>query len=163
MLYKPVRSAALGRFQRPDTPVYLAGNDITVIIELIEFLGNDRLCNDANIFGCHRQFFECLDVREFSDSQRIVVVLQYWLIHVGQKHDAPLTRRNHPRLCPFVEAACFRQRTVTPAGYVVAGQRRIVRAARHFAVRIEHDRYAVLLRIGGKNTHPARIIVGTAR
>ena len=84
-----------------------------------------------------------------------------WLKHVSQKHDAPLTRRNHPRLRPFVEATCFRQRTVTPAGYVVAGQRRIVRASRHFAVRIEHDRYAVLLRIGGKNTHPTGVILGT--
>ena len=87
VLHKTVRSAALGRFQRPDTPVYLVGNDITVIIELIEFLGNDRLCNDANIFGCHRQFFECLDVREFSESQRIVVVLQYRLIDIGQEHN----------------------------------------------------------------------------
>ena len=71
--------------------------------------------------------------------------------------------KNHPRLCPPVKAACLRKRTVTPAGYVVAGQRRIVRAARHFAVRIEHDRYAVLRTVGGKNTHPACIIVGTAR
>ena len=68
VLYKPVRSAALGRFQRPDTPVYLVGNDITVMVELVEFLGNDRLCHDACLILGNRQLFKCLGTGKSADT-----------------------------------------------------------------------------------------------
>ena len=68
VLYKAIRSAALGRFQRPDTPVYLVGNDIAVVVELVEFLGNDRLCHDACLILGNRQLFKCLGTGKSADT-----------------------------------------------------------------------------------------------
>ena len=68
VLYKAIRSAALGRFQRPDTPVYLVGYDIAVVVELVEFLGNDCLCHDACLILGNRQLFKCLGTGKSADT-----------------------------------------------------------------------------------------------
>ena len=68
VLNKPVRSTALGRFQRPDTPVYFVGYDIAVVVELVEFLGNDCLCHDACLILGNRQLFKCLGTGKSADA-----------------------------------------------------------------------------------------------
>ena len=159
VLHVAIGLFALCHLQRPLTSVYLVGHHVAVVVKLVESLRNDGLRHDAHVVCRHRQLLQSLQVGQFANGQRIVVILQYRLVHICQEHDAPFSAGEQPALRPLVHRSAFRHYSVTLSGDIVPGHRCIVLAARHLTVWIEHHCQRVVVGVGINHTHPAGVII----